>query len=125
MIFEFLCENCGDVTQTDFPIGKAPKHIKCSKCFHDKAVKLIGKPNFTLNTQFKDTKGTPIWCPDGGYFDRALERPFKNARQKREYMKKADIHMDGSTSTSRDFKKHPRSGDFKTKSGRKAAMMED
>jgi len=124
MTYEFECLKCGDITQTDFPIGKSPKHVQCSKCFYEKAVKLIGKPSFTINTQFRDNKGTPIWCPDGGYFDRALQVPFKNAREKREYMKEKKIVMEGSSTTSRDFEKHERAGDFKDKAVRKAMQME-
>ena len=78
-----------------------------------------------MNVQFKDTAGTPIWCPNGGYYDRALNRPFKDIREKKEYLKKNKLVMDGSSTSNKDFKKHPRAGDFETKAGRQKAMMED
>ena len=126
MVYLFECL-CGHSSQVSFPIGKAPvgKRILCPKCFKKEAVRVINSnPAFTINTQFKDSKGTPIWCPDGGYFDRALERPFKSAREKREYMKKKEIVMDGSMSSSKEFNKHPRSGDFKEKAARQKAQMQ-
>jgi len=125
MIFQYECLDCEHKSQHNFPIGKALKKLACPKCFKGMAVKLIGKPSFTMNTQFKDSSGTPIWCPTGGYFDRALNKPFKSARDKREYMKKKELVMDGSLTPDKTFKKHERSGDFKTKAGRQAAQMED
>ena len=100
--------------------------MSCSRCGHEKAIRIIsGCGGIAMNVGVKDKTGTPIWCPDGGYFDRALQRPFKNAKEKREYMKKQDIVMDGSETPSKVFKKHERSGDFKEKAARQKAQMED
>jgi len=122
MLFCFECPTCEKVTEEYFPIGRAPRVIKCD-C-GDTAQKLLGTPSFTMNVQFKDTTGTPIWCPSGGYYDRALNRPFKDIREKKEYLKKNKLVMEGSSTSSKDFKKHERSGDFKDKEVRKAMQME-
>jgi len=124
--YEFLCEQCGDKTEYMFRITKAPRHVQCSKCSNDKAIRLIGKSGgIALGLGVRDGAGTPIWCPDGGYYDRALQRPFRNAKEKREYMKQKNVVMDGSETPSKNFKKHDGSGDFKEKAARQQAQMED
>ena len=42
------------------------------------------------------TNPEPIWCPDGGYFDKALNRKFNSKTEKRKYMKEKGLRMDGS-----------------------------
>ena len=123
--YHYECEFCH--VEFDHMQGiKDDKLRTCKKCFMPMLVRHIsGGGGFCMDTQFRDSAGSPIWCPTGGYYDRALQRPFKSAREKREYMKEKKIAMDGSTTTSKDFKKHERSGDFKEKVVRKATQMED
>ena len=37
----------------------------------------------------------PVWCPDGGYFDMALDRRFESKKEKRAYMREKGLLMQG------------------------------
>lgn len=39
----------------------------------------------------------PIWCPEGGYFDKALNKWFNDKTEKRTYMREKGLKMDGSS----------------------------
>lgn len=47
----------------------------------------IPDPNAGLNG--------PIYCPDGGYFDKALNRYFHTKEEKRFYMRENKLRMEG------------------------------
>jgi hypothetical protein len=44
-----------------------------------------GDPNFGLNG--------PVYCPDGGYYDMALDKKFESKSEKKEYMRKHGLMM--------------------------------
>jgi len=37
----------------------------------------------------------PVYCPEGGYFDMALDRKFNSKSEKRQYMREKGLKMDG------------------------------
>ena len=39
----------------------------------------------------------PVYCPEGGYFDRALQKFFHTKEEKRAYMREKGLKMDGSS----------------------------
>jgi len=90
----------------------------------EKAIKLLSKASIGHGLQVKDSKGTPIWFPkdDSPYFDRALQRPFKSRKEKKEYMNQNKLIMDGSTNPS---KWSELSGDMRDKTYRKKIQAEE
>uniref|UniRef100_A0A6M3KKF6 Uncharacterized protein n=1 Tax=viral metagenome TaxID=1070528 RepID=A0A6M3KKF6_9ZZZZ len=39
----------------------------------------------------------PIYCPEGGYFDRALQHRFESKEEKRSFMREHKLQMEGSS----------------------------
>ncbi len=37
----------------------------------------------------------PVYCPDGGYYDMALDKRFESKEEKRTYMRKSGLKMEG------------------------------
>jgi hypothetical protein len=70
----------------------------------------------------RDKRGERIWFPKDGkpYFDRSLQRTFNTPREKKEYMDKNNLVMDGSQT-----KIKMESGDARDKLFRKQVRMED
>lgn len=79
----------------------SPKLVNCITCGQPALVRLIGNGcAIVMDTSFRDEKGTRIWYPnnnDNPYYDRALNRVFKNKEDKKSYMKEKKIVMDGSS----------------------------
>ena len=37
----------------------------------------------------------PVWCPEGGYYDMALNKTFRDKQDKRQYMREKGLKMEG------------------------------
>lgn len=51
-----------------------------------------------IDDGFKDPNSGlngPIWCPEGGYFDKALNRKFESKKEKRGFMREHGLKMEG------------------------------
>ena len=77
----------------------SPKLKLCATCGEESLVRLIGTGcAIVMDTKFRDANGTQIWYPnnnDNPYHDRALNRVFKNKKDKKNYMRENKIVMDG------------------------------
>lgn len=92
----YECENCKAVFEKMQGI-KDSKLLHCDRCHTDSLFRHIGNPDVLPPDflKYKDSRGTPIWFKEP-YYDRALNRKFYSKKEKWEYMKKNNIHMDGS-----------------------------
>lgn len=120
-LYTYSCK-CGNEFD-DFKSCEERKTSKCPKC-GKKAGKVLSGFKPTVDSQFKDIYGTPIWFPKDGrpYYDRALGRKFSSKAEKCSYMKEKRIVMDGSS----DPIKWPiEAGSMRDKSYRKQVGMED
>ena len=50
-----------------------------------KADEIPRDPNAGLNG--------PVWCPEGGYYDMALNKKFRDKQEKRQYMREKGLKM--------------------------------
>jgi len=96
---------------------------KCPICGLKTLVRCFGIPQIiTEGTSLKDSKGTPIWFPKDGspYYDRALNKVFKSAKEKQTFMNQNKLIMDGSS----DKRNRPiESGDHRYDKVRKNKMV--
>jgi hypothetical protein len=71
---------------------------------------------------YRDARGERIWFPKDRqpYYDRALQKTFYTPAEKKEYMDKNNLIMDGSQT-----KMFLESGDMRDKNVRKQLKMED
>jgi len=98
--YEFECQSCKEIfiKYTSF---NSPKEIECELCGEFCAIRLIsGGSGILINgMKMKDSQGTPIWFPKDNkpYYDRALQKKFNTAKEKKSYLKEKKLVMDGSS----------------------------
>jgi len=71
---------------------------KSGTYIYDKELKSVIKISDGFSSSVSNGLNGQIWKEEynGGYFDPALRRPFRNAREKSEFMKRNNLVMDGS-----------------------------
>lgn len=60
----------------------------------------VGKEWVKIDDSFTDpNKGLngPVYCPEGGYYDRALQKRFESKEEKRSYMREHKLQGEGSS----------------------------
>ncbi len=91
-----ICKNMFEHMQS----MTSPKLTLCAECGEHSLFRHIGNGcAIVMDTKFRDERGTKIWYPnnnDNPYFDKSLNRVFKNKKDKKNYMKEKKIVMDGS-----------------------------
>lgn len=97
--YVYECSGCGEIF--DIMQGmREPKLTMCDSCGENTLFRHIGTGcAILIDTSFRDEKGTKIWYPNNNnnpYYDKALNRVFKNKQDKRQFMKENKIVMDGS-----------------------------
>jgi len=92
-----------------------PKLTLCACCGKHKLFRHIGIGcSIVMDNKYKDLKGCPIWYPnnnDNPYFDKAFQRVFKNKKDKKSFMNKNKIIMDGSDHDNPNRHRDPTAGD--------------
>jgi hypothetical protein len=66
------------------------------KYIYDEKQKKVIKVSDDTSTPRDAGLGGPVWCPEGGYFDKALQVHFKDKEEKRSYMREHGLAMAGS-----------------------------
>jgi len=101
-VYKYNCPECEYDFEAFQKMADRDKQY-CLKC-NKKADKLITAVGISIDSNIKDSVGTPIWFPKDGssYYDRALDKTFHSKKEKQQYMNKEGIIMDGS-----DWKKLP------------------
>jgi putative FmdB family regulatory protein len=120
--YDYECDNCGFVDEEYSLISESEKIKECPHC-GGKWIRLVGCPEFMVSGKgLRDKKGERIWFPkdEKPYFDRSLQVTFNSAREKKEYLDKHNLVMDGSQT-----KMTIDSGDMRDKTLRKQLKMED
>ena len=97
--YSYECSDCGN--KFDHMQGMTtPKLIMCACCGEPSLFRHIGVGcSIVMDNKYRDAKGSPIWYPnnnDNPYYDKALNRVFKNKKDKKKYMKENKVIMDGS-----------------------------
>lgn len=120
MIYQYKCKKCG----REFEEINSVKDMYNAECCGEKADKLITSHGIGIGWEFRDANGEIIWFPKDGkpYFDKALRRTFTSPEEKRSYMRRNRLVMDGSSNPSR----WPvEAGDMRSKAYRRANRLED
>ena len=105
--YEFECMVCKTVFSEYREIEKRNEVSHCNK----KAKRLLTVPaGIQIDSQMRDSKGSPIWFPKvGKYYDRALQKTFESKKEKAQYMKENRLIQDGSTDN-KSTRKDPSAG---------------
>jgi len=123
MVYTYECD-CGHKFD-EINTVENRHNAECPKCLSLKVIKLMSNVGDVSTLCYeRDLNGEPIWFPKDGkpYFDRALRRVFKNAKEKQAWMREKKIVMRGDTGPSvwKDG-----SGDMKNRSYRKENRWDD
>ena len=112
--YQYECEDCGNEFE-HMQSMTSHKLTLCAMCGEHSLVRLIGSGcAIVMDTKFRDSRGCPIWYPknnDNPYFDRALQRVFKNKKDKKQYMDKNKLIMDGTDHDNPNQHRWPEAGD--------------
>jgi putative FmdB family regulatory protein len=111
--YHYECEICGNEFDYMQPILSSKLEL-CANCGEKSLFRHIGNGcAIVMDTKFRDEKGTKIWYPnnnDNPYYDKALNRVFKNKKDKKQYMKENKVVMDGSMDHPQWYRR-PEAGD--------------
>ena len=122
MIYSYECQ-CGNIFD-QVNSYENRNNAECTKCGSIHVQKLLSNPSKMTLGYLKDANGEMIWFPKDGkpYFDKALRRTFKTAKEKQKHMADNQIIMRGDKGVT----KWPiESGDMRHRSYRRAMRWED
>lgn len=99
MYYKFNCPKCNRTFFDVRAVLQRDTPTPCPECgtTADRLISFTGA--VFKDTKYKDKVGERIWFPkdEKPYFDTALRRKFSSIKEKKEYMDKNDLVMDGSS----------------------------
>jgi len=96
-LYTYQCE-CNNIFD-EFNSVKSRNYAICPECNSHNVKKMLSSFNVDKDTDYRDRCGEKIDFPKTGqsYFDKALRRTFHSPKEKRDFMNKNKIVMDGSS----------------------------